>query len=326
MVRAADTIFLKEKIAHLHPSIAEWDDIPTVSEMIAPIYNCLQSGIAPEEISVILDVDGTLTNQSDPTYLKAEDTILERGAAIKFVRWLIRQKINIVFASAWHKIVEEDPLAGFKETLGRLEKLGFKNLLTEKATIRNEEWEEKRLSVMAAGHAVSVKDIQMTFVAGSLRKDIYYRQKAYALYYYDQEVAAKTKTIFFADDSRGNTQRFKLDILDSWSSLYPKLQEIYIYTLTDRLTETDSWHQVLNLIEEIGDGEAIDPFSVSLLVGEGAGMRKKDVDFYQGDPYSLSAEVDCSVSLRKSTGVLRSSVEDNLQQTLSPRRVLISSQ
>ncbi|MBW8310063.1 MAG: hypothetical protein K0M45_10610 [Candidatus Paracaedibacteraceae bacterium] len=326
VVEAADLNLLEEREGMIHPVLAKWECVPSISEMTAQIYNFLQSGRAPEEISVVLDVDGTLTNQADPTSIKPEDIVVERGAAVKFVQWLIRQKINVVFASAWHKIIEGDPLAGFRETLGRLEKLGFKDLLAEGATVRGEEWEEKSLSVMASGHAVSVKDRAATAVPGSFRKDIYYRQKAYALWCFDKNIADKTKAIFFADDSRGNTERFKSDILDAWPSLYPNLQEIYIYTLTERLTEVNSWHQVFNLIQEIGEGEVIDPFSVSLSIEEESLMMEKETNCYQEDPYSPSSQIDYSSSLWNSMGSLRSSAEDKVPQTLSPRRVLISSQ
>ncbi|AIK96476.1 hypothetical protein [Candidatus Odyssella acanthamoebae] len=325
-VRAADSILLEEWEGMVNPTMRELDQVQSISEMITQIYNCLQAGIATEEISVILDVDGTLTNQSDPTYLNPQDTILERGAAVPFVWWLIRQKINVIFSSAWHRVIYGEPLAGFKETLGRLEKLGFKSLLAEMPVVHYEEGEEKNLLVMASGHAVSVKDPAATVAPGSSRKDIYYRQKAYALYYFSKDIASKTKAIFFADDSRGNTDRFKADILDSWRSLYPNLQEISIYTLTDKLTEVDPWHQILGIIHEVGKLKEIGALVAPVPVREEKILAKKDMFACEEGVPSTLLSTDCGSLLRKSADALSSTTESNLQTILSPRRALISSQ
>jgi hypothetical protein len=304
----------------------EWEQVPSISEMVSQIYNCLQAGTAAEEISVILDVDGTLTNQSDPTYLNPQDPVLGRGAAVPFVWWLVQQKINVIFASAWHRIIPNDPLAGFKETLGRLEKLGFKSLLGEMPALRSEAWGEKSLIVMASGHAVSVKDPALTVALGSTRKDIYYRQKAYALYYFDKDIARKTKAIFFADDSRSNTDRFKSDIRVLARYLYPNLQEVSIYTLTDEMTEMDPWHPILDVMREVGAVKEKDVWTAPVPVREEKGGAEKDMLFCEKDAYSILISTDLDSNLRESSDALSAAVEDTFKKGLSPRRVLISSQ
>lgn len=55
--------------------------------------------------AVIIDVDGTITNEEDPSKLKGKKATI-RGDAIHKIRTLIHAGATVIFCSAWNKIEE----------------------------------------------------------------------------------------------------------------------------------------------------------------------------------------------------------------------------
>lgn len=131
------------------------EKLESISRMAAQIQSCLDSGISPARISVIADVDGTLTTQANPCDYKSEDSVIPRGASVEFIKWLLDLKINIIFASAWTLTSLNDPLLGFKQTLERLEKLGLQQSGVPIEEERS--YGDETFSVMSCGRAISVR-------------------------------------------------------------------------------------------------------------------------------------------------------------------------
>lgn len=78
--------------------------------------------IAPQETIVVLDLDGTLTNQSNPQKAFGAEP---RGNAINFVKDLVEKEYKLVISSAWPH---------FEETLQRVRDIGLSNTLQARST------------------------------------------------------------------------------------------------------------------------------------------------------------------------------------------------
>lgn len=188
--------------------------------------------IDPSQITVILDVDGTLTDHEDPTGYTESTKVHARGDAVEAVSWMIEQGIVVIFSSAWDNI---------NETASRLKKLGLNDYLAPTSTVKLEKLPDgSKYDVMSSGRAISVRHI----LSGT-----YYRQKAYSAYFFNPELAVKTKVILFADDSQGNINQFKTDINQMFKKTYPSLEHVYLYTMADEMHQQNNWQQVLEEIK-----------------------------------------------------------------------------
>ncbi len=153
----------------------------------------------PSSILLVLDVDGTLTNYSQPD---DDHEILERGNAVNFVTNMINIGVNVVISSAWPE---------FEETQKRLKELDLLTILkAEKPGIEYVgNLGLKHLNIQFqcyhSGHLSCVKDPGIS--------EDYYRQKslAYKLVYSDLKEDNITHVVF-ADDSKGNVQHFMSDL------------------------------------------------------------------------------------------------------------------
>lgn len=207
-------------------------NVDAPSDLVVDIATIISQGIDPSTITVVLDVDGTLTNHYDPTGYTEKTPIFSRGDAIKTVNWMFAHNINVIFSSAWNKL---------QETISRLNKLGFGQYVAGDINSEIKSFKGKELNVMSSGHAVSVQDRNAD--------PYYYRQKAFAAYFFDEELAEKTHYLLFADDSSENTRTFQRDIQQH--KIYPNLQKIYLYALSDMYGVSDKWEEAKAKIDEI---------------------------------------------------------------------------
>jgi hypothetical protein len=201
-------IFVKKKYTYLRKQ----NNIRKVARKVSRLLKDEINLVKPEEIAVVLDVDGTLTDHSQP----GKHPVKPRYDSTDVVCKLINQHVNVVISSAWNI---------FDETLGRLTALGL----------------AKDLGIMDPSQTkFGTFNVNGTFFdyiylgkVVSVRKhpcldDIYYRQKALAPYVLG--FGTNIKKVIFADDSGSNIQIFKEDIKKY--KLYPKADHVSIVGLT----------------------------------------------------------------------------------------------
>ena len=167
-----------------------------------------QHGIAFEKMSVVLDVDGTLTNNRNPDAYK-EGTTLARKDALEDVKKLKELGVKIVYSSANHD---------FADTVLKLTKLdyikpGECNDYTKK--------KDGQYEYYASGPCVSVRDTRNI-------NDPWFRAKGKAIDFASE--GKKPEVLFFADDSSGNTDVFKQYLEDEKN--HPTVKRAHIYHLT----------------------------------------------------------------------------------------------
>lgn len=163
-----------------------------------------EHNVPPSRISIVFDLDGTLTQCRDPKTYKGPAQA--NDAVNEILQFLIEQKFQIVISSAWHI---------FEESLKRLRELDLSHLIEGRV-------EEGKLIVnhggflgekptefkyLKLGHAVSVKN-----VAKSSALNPYYLAKAMAAYAVNPEHAKEIELILFVDDNPRNTKSFINDL------------------------------------------------------------------------------------------------------------------
>lgn len=194
---------------------SDLNDVETYVENLLTIEK-----VKPTAILFFGDVDGTLTNYSDPQCIDYKK-FLQRGNAAKFIKMMKEKGVNLVISSAWDN---------FKETLHRLKLLGLDDVLKIdkgspiKGTKQLDDNDENSLvEYFQLGHVASVK-YEDSFFGGK-----YYRQKAFSYQFVYPDLDSDSIThVVFADDSEENVSQFKEDILKT------KLKDknIKIFTLS----------------------------------------------------------------------------------------------
>lgn len=91
---------------HIHNPSADPDKIYT---------EILNSGNSSETL-LIVDVDGTITNERDPNQLKPHQPATKRGESVENLRKLMTERASVIFCSAWYDI---------NAVIKRLEQVGF---------------------------------------------------------------------------------------------------------------------------------------------------------------------------------------------------------
>ena len=94
-------------------------EIPAI---MCEVSRLLGNGVDPKQIVCIFDVDGTLTDELDPTFA-GESTYPRSGAMITFVRSLHTLGITMIASSAWDI---------FEHTVGRIRRLGLLDVFLSK--------------------------------------------------------------------------------------------------------------------------------------------------------------------------------------------------
>lgn len=180
--------------------------IPDLQPVKTHLEKLIQEGYHPEELLVISDVDGVLTNYSNPKTIVAE--LQPRTGVKELLNYVKKKNIPFLASSAWNKSSDTlEKLQMLEETLQLNQFLtqGCKKFQTHK----NQDHE-----ITQCGRAVNVKD---RYTIG----DPFYHKKAFsALYGLSLEAQKKIKRVIFIDNSA-------LDNSLHFSSDYPSLQEEY---------------------------------------------------------------------------------------------------
>lgn len=174
--------------------------------------------LPPASTLVVLDVDGTLTNYSDPSAHGPADILKARGNATAWVNGLSAKGYKVVIASAWDK---------FPETLGRLEKIGISEAVRGKgagACAQDKDMTfggaKFKVSYCHVGNVASVQDKAVD--------PRYFRQKAFAYQLVYPALDLSTiKNVVFGDDSSGNITYFKKDV--ARAKLFPNAKIDYFF-------------------------------------------------------------------------------------------------
>ena len=176
----------------------------TISPVKDIVDGYLRQGYAPQEIAVILDVDGTLTMHADPNLGKSNVPTQAKGNSVEIVKDLENLGVIIIFSSAWNI---------FQETIMKLTDLGLMDAGDRKFDENDlEKGFDSMLVKYRYKNAVSVR------YSGN---NGYFKNKYYSLSEYNQELAKKVKVIVFADDSSDNIKKFiaEHEELSPYSSL-----------------------------------------------------------------------------------------------------------
>lgn len=183
----------------------------------------LESGVNAAGILLVLDVDGTLTNQSQPD---PNHEIKPRGNAVNMVKEMIDKGVKVVISSAWKEPSQSsgrsflaqmsglDGKAGFKATLSRLDKLGLTEVLGIQTPTNMICGNENNLFSQNPFSRDSLDYCHLGLVA-SVGKDPnrYFRQKAFSFrYVYPNLNPNEITHVIFADDSSSNIGPFTEDI------------------------------------------------------------------------------------------------------------------
>lgn len=190
--------------------------------------NLLKEGVLPKSILLVLDVDGVITNYSNPKDALSPESIGARGESVSFIINMITLGVNIVLSSGW---------PCFEETLQRLRNIG----LEERLQISNADSYTKNDNHMLF-EDICTKFCCFGLVASVSYSDMstmcfgksYYHQKAFAykLVYPELEEDRITHVIF-GDDSDQAVWDFEKDfnILKNKKDLF-KTANIKLFTLS----------------------------------------------------------------------------------------------
>ena len=189
----------------LKAAVLQFDKISKVGDYIKTTES--NEHIKPEQILLILDVDGTLTSEGTP---EEGETAKPRGNAVSLMKAFKAEGINLVASSAWDD---------FKSVLVRINDIGLSDTFgvdAKHGQIVNKKEKfpsnEDKLSVdihwFGIGNVVSVQDPKVD--------DEFFRQKALAPYLIpalaEKLKKQEIKHVVFVDDSEGNIEIFHQDV------------------------------------------------------------------------------------------------------------------
>lgn len=175
---------------------------------------------AAEKICLVYDVDGTMTNQEDPTRLTSNTNVTPRGSIQSDVDWYKSQGCKYVFSSAWHK---------FEETIERLVKI---DALVEGQEVSN-------FSAFNIEHYLF-----KGFVHGNTASftqnygaECYYRNKSVSPLGVYADSFEEIEVLILVEDSPRNIAIFLDDI--STFNPYPNLNKVIVFGLEAPYMEED---------------------------------------------------------------------------------------
>lgn len=181
---------------------------------IRSFYDSILSLIAKYgagNVALIIDLDGTLTNESDPKQGKAEP----RGDSVLVLKALAEKGVCFVISSAWHI---------FDETIWRIRELGLSDIagIAQKQVrfYPNLSCDPgKKLEVLCQGNVVSCR---------YFGNQVYWRQKAYALDFVSGNQAPKVVCVL--DDANHNLGVAKEDMV--YTHWFSSVEEVHLYHLS----------------------------------------------------------------------------------------------
>ena len=191
------------------------------------ISHLLATGTDPKQVVCIFDVDGTLTDESDPTY--AGETAYPRSSSmIHFVRNLHDLGINVIASSAWNV---------FEHTVNRIKRLGLIDVfITPEAVLSKEPVDigDRTFLVQSLGKIISVKDSQTP--------SAFYRSKFISTLVSRKELAIEGSFpythVFFFDDSERNINIFRSDF--RWFFEGKEPPHAFAYLLNSPMPNTEA--------------------------------------------------------------------------------------
>jgi hypothetical protein len=181
-----------------------------------------QDKIPANKILVISDVDGVLTNWSNPLEMeKMHEVIHEREGSSEIIRNLIGLGVNVVISSAWKN---------FGETINRLEQVGLYNRLKDKTAWDGiQHYKSHTFSdIYGEKRMISLQYYQDGRIVSVRRQGFdpeCYPNKALSGYVVDSDLCQQIQKVVFADDKKRNIWTFKNDLQNH--NLYPNAQAYY---------------------------------------------------------------------------------------------------
>lgn len=88
-------------IFHVEYEVQKFCDIPDFS-LIKEHLDVYSQQQRADRCCVVLDVDGTLTNEQDPTVLDKPTAVTPRSESGQFIAWLDSNAFKRTYSSAWH--------------------------------------------------------------------------------------------------------------------------------------------------------------------------------------------------------------------------------
>lgn len=184
----------------------------TLEQVEEYLLNLQLKGVPLSSILLILDLDGTLTEDPDPkSGIKLDySNVIQRGFSIRIVKELIQKGVKVVVSSAWDDFpatLEKIRLLGLDEALGvdRSQPQKFKR------TFENE-FGKKECECYCSGRVASVRDLN------SPHK--YYGNKELSFKIVDPVIDLKEiQHVVFVDDKESNVDKFSRNIKDNMDGL-----------------------------------------------------------------------------------------------------------
>ncbi len=167
-------------------------DIEVVEEKVRSLRN---AGVPAEDIAVILDFHGVVTPER-----KQEEKMTLNPAAVKFIKYLLVEKIQFVVGTAWIK---------FHQIEAEVEKLGLSDLL-DLDSKQNAKEVFYLLGKDSTSNIQGYVNGRVTALKYTESKG-WYRQKAFSLE--AKFGPQKYKHVLFVDDDLGNHGQFEIDFM-----------------------------------------------------------------------------------------------------------------
>lgn len=205
--------------------------IPSVSQLHRVINTYINPMLRssqwyPDDILLILDFDGTITNKPHPD---DQGDLACRVSGIKeWIFDLLQAGVHIIVSSAWNQAPWTDA-TGFHHTCERLIQLGLGDVLLgeerdsyQEVTLQTTTIKDVDVSFIKAGHVCSVIKGVPTI------ENRYFFNKAFAGACVLGEKTEKLKRVIFIEDSPGNADVFEKDVREC--DLFPAAG-VYRYLL-----------------------------------------------------------------------------------------------
>lgn len=206
-----------------HREISEINDVGIF------LMAMLNTGVKAEEVLVLFDVDGTLTNCSEPKRNKSDYP--PRKDALELLQWAKSQQMHLVVSSAARNFVNTLRKLRF---LGLAETLGTPlNLISasQPEILHTSHWENNNNTLLKekfisyqSGSVISVRK------AGAEKV---FMNKAHAIMYSKpREILNGIKRIVVIDDREDYLHKISSDLKTYFNDYYLKLEQIDYWKLT----------------------------------------------------------------------------------------------
>jgi hypothetical protein len=191
-------------------------------EVVGDYVNKLiaQERLLPQQILCIFDIDGTLTNYSDPTRFQnwRSGQVPARPGSVQLVKSLYQQGVQLVISSAWPNMQES------------LDKLSYLNLGTEANIYALGAFETN--TFVQRGQSFKYLKKGRTVSVSLAQEDNYVRKALSPLLGLEKSDLDQVKVVLFVDDNVGNIQQFRQDVAQ-FSPFGSRMERIVYVPLTE---------------------------------------------------------------------------------------------